>query len=151
MERYPNQNRSRIGAFLVGAVLLLGAVGTSAATHDSVVAGVLAIGGVALVVWSFLGDRLKSLGPKGVELFEATKEQLAERIDADSSLAGALQSNRATGQAAAAIRAARSPGELADVVVSLLDRPVPPDWRDPHERVEGEREMRARGWRPDSR
>jgi hypothetical protein len=135
----PFQN---IAALVTGAVLGFVAL----AIRDSAVAIVFGAGAVALVLWAFLGARLKSVGPKGVQLFEETKDRLADKIDADASLSNALQANQGVGQAAAAIRGAKTPQALADVLVTLLDRPAPATRIDPMDVVEAQKELKRRGY-----
>lgn len=131
---------------LVGAVLLVAAAVVAGAIHDSALAIAIAGGGILLVILPYLGDRVKSVGPSGIELFEAAKEEIASRIDADVSLTEALKKNTGAGQAAAAIRKAETPTELADVLVRILDRPTPERKFTTDDLLEAERELRARGY-----
>jgi hypothetical protein len=137
--------RRELGAFVAGAILLLVAAALSLIAHDAAVGVVFAIGGMALLLRSF-GFQIKALGPKGAE-FEATKEKIAQAVAADESLSTALKSNQGTGYAAAAIRAAKTPQELANVLVKILDRPERKFTTDDY--LEAERELRTRGYRGD--
>jgi lysophospholipase L1-like esterase len=127
--------RERLVACLIGAGLCSLAV----VVRESAIAIVFAVGGVALILYAFLKGRLKSVGPKGVELFEETRERTAQVIEvrateaapATSAQAGVATGTAAPGgpevrtasfQAAAQIRAAESPEQFAEVVGQLLER-----------------------------
>jgi hypothetical protein len=122
------------------AVLVAGVIVTGL-MHDTAVAVLLVLIGGALLLNGFIGDRLKSVGPKGVELFEATKEQIADalekaqptevqvttaddaKVDDRVTVDVRPRAGGATAQAAAQIRAARTPDELANVMMKLINRP----------------------------
>jgi hypothetical protein len=123
----------RILAGVIGAGLILVAV----LIRESAVAVVLALAGAALVLFAVLQERLKSVGPKGVDLFPVAREATAQVIEtraaesATSAAAGAAlgvgsahdaEVRTASAQAAAEIRAAESPEEFAEVIGRLVDR-----------------------------
>jgi len=99
--------------------------------HDSALAVVLAIAGAGAILYAVIYERLKSFGPKGLELFEATKRRLAERLErglsdrlriSDSASATVTRADTL----ADGIRTAATPEELADRVteaIELLARP----------------------------
>jgi hypothetical protein len=98
----------RMAAGAVGVGLIALAVLAAGVIRDSAVASMFAIGGVALVLWAFVAERLKSVGPRGVELFEETRERTAQVAPSDRD--------------AAEIRAAESPEQLAEVLGQVMER-----------------------------
>jgi hypothetical protein len=128
----------------LGLVFALLAVATSAVLRDSTLAVALAVIGAFLIVWAYAGDRLKAVDATKIDLFAATKERVAAKIDADAGLSNALRANTRTGQTAPAIRAAKTPEELADVIVGVLDRPPPRLTTD--YLLDVERELTLRGY-----
>jgi len=130
---------NRIAAGAIGFGLVALAVIVSGVIGDSAVAVVLAIGGVALILFAVFQERLKSVGPKGVELFEDARERTAKVFETRAAAGASAMSASAgvaTGvgeahsaevrtasfQAAAEIRAAETPEQFAGVVGRLLDR-----------------------------
>lgn len=113
--------QNRLVGALAGLLMIVVAVALRASIGDAL-GGVLAVGGVGLLIYAVLGRRVKRFGPTGVELFEQVKELTATRIEAEPS----TNTLSGHGQAAAAIRAAKTPDELADVLVRLIDRPESP-------------------------
>jgi hypothetical protein len=132
----------------IGLSLIAVALAVSAQMHDSALAVIFGIGGAGLVVYSVIWDRLAEFGPSGLKLFERVRERTAQRLErqmADS--VDHLDEWTATvthgpAQAAAAIRAAKTPEELADILASIVERPESEGER--MERVRKDREAGAK-------
>jgi hypothetical protein len=103
----------------------------SAALHDGAITTLTALAGCVLILFAFLGARLESFGPKGVTLRELVDRAAAklERTATDSLTASddasAVVTRYGSGHAAAAIRAAKSPEQLIDTLVDIIEHPAP--------------------------
>ena len=101
---------------MIAAATGIGAIGQVA------VAGLVGGGGAVLVIYAVVWSRLKSFGPKGIELFEELREKTAAAVEAAASDEmtvsdeAAAEVTTANAQAAATIRAARTLDELAEAI-----------------------------------
>jgi hypothetical protein len=119
-------------ALLVGGVLIGVGLLTAGLMKESALAMILVLAGAVLCLFSFLGDRLKSFGPKGIELFEQIRDRTADKMERSTSDEVAASDEVASSiergvgaNAAAAIRATQSPEELVDVLVGMMETPEP--------------------------
>jgi hypothetical protein len=132
---------ARPGVLIAGTGLLAIAVLLEVVAHDTAVSSIVALTGCGLIVYAFVWDRLESFGPAGFK-FRELKEQFAKKVEAelgdtvkvDDSLEVDVYPGAATGtgtafgrqrravhgNAAAMIRAAETPEQLADVLVSIV-------------------------------
>ena len=137
---------SRAGTFVVGTILLTVAVGLNVATRDTIVSVVIVLAGCALIVYAMVWDRFQSFGPSsGLTLFERIKEDVAKGVETTVILdtirneavpyPPEVQTQTPSAQAAALIRQASTPEELADALVSIVNQP--------ESRAEGRARQRA--------
>ena len=108
----------RIAALVVGTVLAVLAVAVTAIWHDSGLAVVFAVAGVALIVFGVVADRLKSIGPGGVEFYEI-REYSARLVGLIAAGSPSFAGGSTPDQAAARIRAAKTPEELLNELASI--------------------------------
>ena len=116
--RAPTENQERVVAFCVGTVLAILAVVVTAIWHDSGLAVVFGVAGVALIVFSVVADRLKSIGPGGVEFYKirAGAARLAGLVATGTPT---LTGGSTPDETARLIMAAETPEELAKVLGSI--------------------------------
>jgi len=127
-----------VAAYVTGVVLIaIAFVAAGVVPGGGGIGFILALGGLTAILYALIGSRLKSVGPKGIELFEQLKEataiRVAEAIEATAGETGEAPAGVATGRgtaydatvrtssanAAASIRAARTPEELAEAIAAI--------------------------------
>jgi hypothetical protein len=122
----PVSIRERVLAAGVGILLSALAVIVTAQWNASGLAVVFGVGGIAMLLYAVAGNRIKSVGPKGVELRKLTEEIVkygSRPGKARNTLTSTDQAEdpdrRRTAAAAAAIRAAETPEELLGTLRGL--------------------------------
>ena len=131
-----NQLDDRRTTLAAGVVMLVLGLGVTAVLHDSAVSAVIVLAACTLVLYAFMWDRLADFGPSGIKLFERIREETAQALERkqrqpqvierealDQISIGDMSAVTGSFSAAALIRAAKSPEELAEALVKVVERP----------------------------
>lgn len=147
--RNPTELEERIVGLGVGTALVVLAVVVSAIWHDSGLAVVFAVAGVALIVFGVVANRLKSIGPGGVEFYEI-REGAARLVGLMPPGTRTLAGGSSPEDAAASIRAAATPEQLAKVLTAISSPGSDPGRASPGMAANGAAPPRRRRAKPSS-